>query len=79
MQELQAAIACLGDDDELRALVVTGGGQRARHRRDVSGTGGRRRGGRKVRTSLMGHGREMRDGGQAVLAMLRQIDKPSVA
>ena len=27
----------------------------------------------------MGHGREMRDGMQAVLALLKQIDKPSVA
>ena len=79
-QELQAAIAAYRDDDDLRALVITGGGQRAFCTGgDVSGTGGDPEHGRMVRTAPMGHGREMRDGMQAVLAMLRQIDKPSVA
>src|SRR5580693_8964006 len=79
-QELQAAIGAWRDDDELRALVVTGGGQRAFCTGgDVSGTGGDDGHRRRVQTSPMGHGREMRDGMQAVLAMLRQIDKPSVA
>ena len=79
-QELQAAIAGYRDDDELRALIVAGGGMRAFCTGgDVSGTGGGDDHRRMVRTSPMGHGREMRDGMQAVLAMLRQIDKPSVA
>ena len=79
-QELQAAIAAYRDDDDLRALIVTGGGMRAFCTGgDVSGTGGDGDHRRRVQTSPMGHGREMRDGMQAVLAMLRQIDKPSVA
>ena len=79
-QELQTAIAAYRDDDELRALIVTGGGQRAFCTGgDVSGTGGDPDHGRMMRTAPMGHGREMRDGMQAVLALLRQIDKPSVA
>ena len=79
-QELQAAIAAYRDDDDLRALVITGGGQRAFCTGgDVSGTGGDADHSRRVRTAPMGHGREMRDGMQAVLALLRQIDKPSVA
>jgi len=79
-QELQAAIAAYRDDDELRALIITGGGHRAFCTGgDVSGTGGDGDHHRRVQTAPMGHGREMRDGMQAVLAMLRQIDKPSVA
>lgn len=77
-QELQAAIGVYRDDDDLRALVVTGAGTRAFCTGgDVSGADPEH--GRKVREAPMGHGREMRDGMQAVLAMLRQIDKPSVA
>jgi enoyl-CoA hydratase/carnithine racemase len=77
-QELQAAIGAWRDDDELRALIVTGGGVRAFCTGgDVSGTDSEHS--RQVCESPMGHGREMRDGMQAVLAMLRQIDKPSVA
>ncbi len=78
--ELQAAIGSWRDDDDLRALVIAGGGERAFCTGgDVSGTGGDDDHRVRVRTSPMGHGREMRDGMQAVLAMLRQIDKPSVA
>ncbi|HEY1752118.1 MAG TPA: enoyl-CoA hydratase/isomerase family protein [Caulobacteraceae bacterium] len=79
-QELQAAIGAWRDDDDLRALILTGAGQRAFCTGgDVSGTGGDGEHRRRVTTSPMGHGREMRDGMQAVLALLRQIDKPSVA
>src|SRR5215469_17860402 len=67
-QELLAAIAAWRDDDDLRALLVTGGGQRAFCTGgDVSGTGGDDAHRRWVRTAPMGHGREMRDGMQAVL------------
>jgi len=77
-QELQAAIAAYRDDDDLRALVLTGAGPRAFCTGgDVSGSDPEQ--GRKVRGQPMGHGREMRDGMQRVLALLRQIDKPSVA
>lgn len=76
--ELQAAIAAYRDDDDLRALVLTGGGPRAFCTGgdiSVSDPGERR----TVTSRPMGHGREMRDGMQAVLTMLRSIDKPSVA
>jgi enoyl-CoA hydratase/carnithine racemase len=77
-QELQAALGAWRDDDELRALVLTGGGGRAFCTGgDVSGTEPDHR--RKVNEQPWGHGREMRDGMQAVLALLRRIDKPSVA
>jgi len=77
-QELQAAIGVYRDDDELRALIVTGAGGRAFCTGgDISGVDAEH--GRKVREAPMGHGREMRDGMQAVCALLRQIDKPSIA
>jgi 2-(1,2-epoxy-1,2-dihydrophenyl)acetyl-CoA isomerase len=77
-QELQAAIGRYRDDDDLRALILTGAGERAFCTGgDVSGADPEH--GRKVRDAPMGHGREMRDGMQAVLALLRQVDKPSVA
>jgi 2-(1,2-epoxy-1,2-dihydrophenyl)acetyl-CoA isomerase len=77
-RELQDAIAEYRDDDDLRALVVTGAGGRAFCTGgDISGANPEHR--RKVRDQPMGHGREMRDGMQAVLALLRSIDKPSVA
>jgi 2-(1,2-epoxy-1,2-dihydrophenyl)acetyl-CoA isomerase len=77
-QELQAAIGAYRDDDTLRALIVTGAGGRAFCTGgDVSGSDPEQR--RKVHDQPMGHGREMRDGMQAVLALLKRIDKPSVA
>jgi enoyl-CoA hydratase/carnithine racemase len=77
-QELQAAIAAFRDDDGQRALLITGAGERA------FCTGGDIGGGdpehsRRVATAPMGHGREMRDGMQAVVLALRRLDKPSVA
>jgi len=79
--ELQAAIALYRDDDVLRALVLTGAGERA------FCTGGDLSGGaadggehsRNVARSPMGHGREMREGMQAVVLALRRLDKPSLA
>jgi enoyl-CoA hydratase/carnithine racemase len=77
-QELQAAIGRYRDDDDLRALILTGAGERAFCTGgDISSSDPEH--GRKVREAPMGHGREMRDGMQAVLALLRQVDKPSVA
>ncbi|HVN00323.1 MAG TPA: enoyl-CoA hydratase/isomerase family protein [Caulobacteraceae bacterium] len=77
-QELQAAIAAWRDDDDLRALILTGGGTRAFCTGgDVSSADPDHR--RKVRDQPWGSGREMRDGMQAALALLRQVDKPSVA
>jgi len=77
-QELQAAIGAYRDDDALRALVIAGAGPRAFCTGgDISGVDAEH--GRKVRDQPMGHGREMRDGMQAVLALLKKIDKPSVA
>ena len=76
--ELQAAIALYRDDDTLRALILTGAGERA------FCTGGDLGGGdgehsRNVARSPMGHGREMREGMQAVVLALRRLDKPSLA
>lgn len=79
-QELQAAISAYRDDDAQRALLLTGAGERAFCTGgDISGTGGDPEHARWVRTAPMGHGREMREGMQAVVAMLRKLDKPSVA
>jgi len=79
-QELQAAIAVYRDDDDLRALILAGGGPRAFCTGgDVSGAGSETEHRRRVTTQPMGHGREMRDGMQAALTLLRSIDKPSVA
>jgi enoyl-CoA hydratase/carnithine racemase len=77
-QELQAAIAAFRDDDGQRALLLTGAGERA------FCTGGDIGGGdpehaRRVAAAPLGHGREMRDGMQAVVLALRRLDKPSVA
>lgn len=77
-QELRTALAAYRDDDGLRALILTGAGTRA------FCTGGDISGGdpahsRAVAAAPMGHGREMRDGMQAVVLALTQLDKPSVA
>ena len=77
-QELQAAIAGFRDDDGLRALLVTGAGERAFCTGgDISGSEPEHS--RQVRSQPMGQGREMRDGMQAVVLALRRLDKPSVA
>ena len=76
--ELQAAIALYRDDDTLRALILTGAGERAFCTGgDLSG--GDPEHGRNVARSPMGHGREMREGMQAVVLALRRLDKPSLA
>jgi 2-(1,2-epoxy-1,2-dihydrophenyl)acetyl-CoA isomerase len=77
-EELQAAIFAFRDDDDQRALMITGAGERA------FCTGGDISGGNPDHRALvasrpMGHGREMRDGMQAVVLALRRLDKPSVA
>jgi 2-(1,2-epoxy-1,2-dihydrophenyl)acetyl-CoA isomerase len=77
-QELQAAIAAFRDDDGLRALLVTGAGERAFCTGgDIGGSEPEHS--RAVAAAPMGHGREMRDGMQAVVLALRRLDKPSVA
>lgn len=77
-QELLAAIAAYRDHDDLRTLVITGAGERAFCTGgDISGADPDHA--RKVAASPMGHGREMRDGMQAVVLALRRLDKPSVA
>jgi 2-(1,2-epoxy-1,2-dihydrophenyl)acetyl-CoA isomerase len=76
--ELQAAIAAYADDDDLRALVLTGAGERAFCTGgDISGSEPEHS--RRVAQAPMGQGREMRDGMQAVVLALRRLDKPSVA
>ena len=77
-QELLAAIAAFRDDDALRVLIVTGAGERA------FCTGGDLSGGDAdhgawVNAAPMGHGREMREGMQAVVLALTRLDKPSIA
>lgn len=77
-QDLQAALGTFRDNDALKVLVLTGAGARA------FCTGGDLSGSEpehsvKVHSQAMGHGREMRDGMQAVVLMLRRLDKPSIA
>lgn len=77
-QELQTAIAAFRDDDALRALILTGSGDRA------FCTGGDIAGSEPAHSAAvaaapMGHGREMREGMQAVVLALRRLDKPSIA
>jgi enoyl-CoA hydratase/carnithine racemase len=67
-EELNEAIARFRDDDGLRALVLTGAGGRAFCTGgDLSGGGGEAAEGRRVATQPMGHGRQMREGMQAVV------------
>ena len=77
--ELQSAIALYRDDDDLRALILTGAGERAFCTGGDIGSGGGGEHARRVAASPMGHGREMRDGMQAVVLALRRLDKPSLA
>ncbi len=77
-QELLAAIAAYRDDDALHCLLITGAGERA------FCTGGDLSGAepdhsKRVADQPMGHGREMREGMQAVVQALRRLDKPTVA
>jgi enoyl-CoA hydratase/carnithine racemase len=77
-QELLRAIAAYRGDDDVRALIVTGAGERA------FCTGGDLSGAEpehaaSVREQPMGAGREMRDGMQAVVLALTKLDKPSIA
>lgn len=77
-QELQAAIAAFRDDDALKALILTGAGERAFCTGgDISGDAPEHAA--AVAAAPMGHGREMREGMQAVVLMLRRLDKPSIA
>ena len=77
-QELLAAIAAYRDDDQLKVLIVTGAGARAFCTGgDISGAEPEHS--QRVRSQPMGHGREMREGMQAVVLALRGLDKPSVA
>lgn len=77
-QELLAAVAAFRDDDGLRCLLLTGAGERAFCTGgDLSGAEPEHR--ERVHAEPMGHGREMREGMQAVVAALLKLDKPSVA
>lgn len=77
-QELLAAIAAYRDDDDLRALIVTGAGERAFCTGgDLSGAEPEHR--KLVASQAMGSGREMREGMQAVVLALTKLDKPSIA
>ena len=77
-QELLQAIAAYRDDDALRALILTGAGTRAFCTGgDLSGEGAEHA--RKVAGEILGSGREMRDGMQAVVRALVRLDNPSLA
>lgn len=77
-QELLAAIAAFRDDDALRVLVITGTGPRAFCTGgDLSGNAADHSA--SVAAAPMGHGREMREGMQAVVLALTRLDKPSIA
>lgn len=77
-QDLLAAIAAFRDEDALKALILTGAGTRAFCTGgDLSGAEPEHR--KQVVSQPMGHGREMRDGMQAVVVALTRLDKPSIA
>jgi 2-(1,2-epoxy-1,2-dihydrophenyl)acetyl-CoA isomerase len=76
--ELQSAIAAFRNDDELLALILTGAGNRAFCTGgDINGSDEAYRD--AVAAAPMGRGREMRDGMQAVVLALTQLDKPAIA
>ena len=76
--ELLAGIAAFRDDDSLKVLILTGAGTRAFCTGgDLSGSDADH--GAWVATAPMGHGREMREGMQAVVLALTRLDKPSIA
>jgi len=77
-QDLLAALALYRDDDALRALILTGAGERAFCTGgDLSGAEPEHRS--QVGIQPMGYGREMREGMQAVVVALRKLDKPTIA
>jgi enoyl-CoA hydratase/carnithine racemase len=77
-QDLQGAIAAFAADDDLKVLILTGAGERAFCTGgDLSGSEPAHS--QQVATQPMGHGREMRDGMQAVVSALQKLDKPSLA
>ena len=77
-QDLQGAIAAFAADDDLKVLILTGAGERAFCTGgDLSGSEPEHS--KQVATQPMGHGREMRDGMQAVVSALQKLDKPSLA
>ena len=77
-QELREAVATFRDDDTLKVLVLTGAGERAFCTGgDISGSEPEHSA--AVAAAPMGHGREMREGMQAVVLALRRLDKPSIA
>lgn len=77
-QELICAIGAFRDDDALRVLILTGAGERAFCTGgDISGATPAHQ--QWVNTAPLGHGREMREGMQAVVAALAKLDKPSIA
>lgn len=77
-QDLLCAIAAFRDNDDHRVLILTGSGTRAFCTGgDLSGSEPEHSA--KVARQPMGHGREMREGMQAVVSALQRLDKPSVA
>ncbi len=77
-QELQEAIGTFRDDDALKVLILAGAGERAFCTGgDISGSEPAHSA--AVAAAPMGHGREMREGMQAVVLALRRLDKPSIA
>lgn len=77
-QDLLEAIAVFRDDDTRNVLILTGAGTRAFCTGgDLSGDAADHSA--RVAASPMGHGREMRDGMQAVVLALTRLDKPSIA
>ena len=77
-QNLIATIAAFRDDDTAKVLILTGAGTRAFCTGgDIGGSDAGHAA--RVAATPLGHGREMRDGMQAVILALRRLDKPSIA